>query len=244
MIPYLYGQFRPFTFRWGAKYFAPRLTGDKMKKFLAFILVTSIGYAQDVTLAFGYNLSGETNKSIYKYGTNGVNGTQKPHNGDTNFSPSVDLSYSRAVKGPLSIALGVSYDLSSNKAGSEYGLYSGTVYSSETEISNHYTIYIQPTYDLGHHTSVFATLGFDKATITTVDKNGLWVYNPGTFKKNTNGKTYGIGIQHNLNDKFNIQFSVKYTGYDDISFTTATGPVNFTQKVGSAGAGFSIGYKF
>lgn len=215
-----------------------------MKKLFALLLITSIAYAQDVTFALGYTLSGETNKATYKYGVNGVNGIQKPHNGDTNFSPSLDLSYSKNLTGPFGIAVGVSYDLTSSKAGSEYGLYSGTVYSSETEISNHYSVYIQPTYNLGHNTSVFATLGFDKADITTVDKNGQWVYNPGTFKKSTNGKTYGIGIQHDLNNRFNVQFSVKYTDFDEINFTTTNGPVNFSQKVGSAGAGFSVGYKF
>lgn len=215
-----------------------------MKNIIAILSLVSVAQAQDFTVAFGYNLSGDKTQSVYKYGNNASGGTQKPHNGDTNFSPSIDFSYSHKLSGPFSISAGVSYDLSTNKAGSEYGLYGTTVYSSTTEVSKHYTYYIQPTYDLGHHTSVFATLGFDKAKITTVDKGGYWVYNPGTFEKNVSGKTYGIGIQHELNENFNVQFSVKYTNFNEIAFSTTSGPVNFTQKVSSAVAGFQVGYKF
>jgi opacity protein-like surface antigen len=154
-------------------------------------------------------------------------------NGKNDFSSLIDLSYGVNLEKNFSLSIGGTYDLTKSKV----KLVDLNGDNVSTELKDHYSIYIQPTYLINDNTGIFGKLNYNFA------KNvGKITGNTETTTKNLEGWGYGLGIKTFLNANTFVQVEGNYVDYDTHSTTINDNVISVNPKVLSAL--ISIGYKF
>jgi opacity protein-like surface antigen len=154
-------------------------------------------------------------------------------NGKNDFSSLIDLSYGVNLEKNFSLSIGGTYDLTKSKV----KLVDLDGDNVSTELKDHYSIYIQPTYVINDNTGIFGKLNYNFA------KNvGKITGGTETSTKNLEGWGYGLGIKTFLNANTFVQVEGNYVDYDTHSVTIDDNVISVNPKVLSAL--ISIGYKF
>ena len=147
----------------------------------------------------------------------------------------IDLGYGF---GP--IAIGATYIPMKAKFGTGSGpdATSGTTITGE--LTDHYTIYIQPTYVVNKDAALFAKLAYAHADISTT--------NTTTASSSVEGWGYGVGLKTFLTPNTFVQVEGIYTDYDSIKGTKANSTGGTTTSVSAdlktVQALITLGYKF
>ena len=179
---------------------------------------------------------------------NGTKDTTKSYSDDV-FSGSIFAEYSIET-GNGSVTVGVDYipmdaDIdkrsitqSSIKAASSTAT-SGTN-SAEGTIENHFTFYIQPSFNIGA-SEIFATLGIAQADV--IGKSVSLSSTDISQSKTLEGIKYGVGLKHGLTDTTFLKASVSLTDYDAVSWTT-TNNTKGTADIENLDVSLSLGTSF
>jgi opacity protein-like surface antigen len=173
--------------------------------------------------------------------------TLTTENGKNNFSALIDLGYGIQLDKNFILTIGGTYDLTKSKAKPIDLVDAGIDSEDDTEITtlkselkDHYSLYVQPTYLLNDSTGLFAKLSYNHVKSTgTITVNNDSVNN----SKNLEGWGYGIGVKTFLDKNLYVQVEGGYVEYEKHT-------VNFDELVSSShkpkvlSALVSIGYKF
>lgn len=161
-------------------------------------------------------------------------------NGKNNFSSAVDLGYGFQVDKNLIISIGGTYDFTKSEVKPFRLVDTVETTTVSSELKDHYSIYIQPTYLVSDNTGIFAKLSYNFAKSSgkiTVDDVSV------SNSKDLEGWGYGIGSRIFLDKNLFFQVEGSYVEYD-------THKVIFDEDVTSShkpkvlSALISIGYKF
>ena len=110
------------------------------------------------------------------------------------------------------------------------------------DLKNHFTAYIQPSYNLGNGLAVFGKVGFSHADLE-ISSTGLSTDGTLNTKDKLEGYLAGIGIQKNIDKTMFVRFEGNYTDYDAVSYTNSEG-TKFTADPELWTAKISIGKSF
>jgi opacity protein-like surface antigen len=186
------------------------------------------------SIAIGGGYSSQT----YKGKFDGIDDLGDPFsfsmdNGKNDFTSLIDLSYGISVDKNFALAIGGTYDLTKSKV--DLINVDGT--KINTELKDHYSIYIQPTYVINDSTGVFGKLNYNFAKnvgkVTGVTE---------TSTKNLEGWGYGLGIKTFLSANTFVQLEGSYVDYNTHTATIDGDTISVNPEVLSAVV--SIGYKF
>ena len=110
------------------------------------------------------------------------------------------------------------------------------------DLKNHFTAYIQPSYNLGNGLAVFGKVGFSHADLE-ISSTGLSTDGTLNTKDKLEGYLAGIGIQKNIDKTMFVRFEGNYTDYDTVTYTNSEG-TRFTANPELWTAKISIGKSF
>ena len=96
--------------------------------------------------------------------------------------------------------------------------------SATLDLKNHFTAYIQPSYNLGNGLAVFGKIGYSHADLEISTTN---LSNSGTLNKKDDLEGYlvGLGVQKNIDKTMFVRFEANFTDYDTVSYTNSSGTV-------------------
>ena len=179
----------------------------------------------------------------------------------TNVIPGIDLNYGFALGNNFVLGIGATYDFSKTKTGGFD--FNGNINSEDSTLTinsnlkDHYSLYIQPTYVINKDSAFFAKVGRHYAK-SEVSSEGTGYLVPGAFgdsprKNNVEGWGYGLGLKTFLNSNFYIQAEAGIVEYDrvnlpyiiegsDADADLGNAPSSIKQK--TTNATISVGYKF
>jgi len=179
----------------------------------------------------------------------------------TNVIPGVDLNYGFALGNNFVLGIGATYDFSKTKTGGFD--FNGNINSEDSTLTinsnlkDHYSLYIQPTYVINKDSAFFAKVGRHYAK-SEVSSEGTGYLVSGAFgdsprKNNVEGWGYGLGLKTFLNSNFYIQAEAGIVEYDrvnlpfiiegsDVDAYLGNAPSSIKQK--TTNATISVGYKF
>ena len=179
----------------------------------------------------------------------------------TNVIPGIDLNYGFALGNNFVLGIGATYDFSKTKTGGFD--FNGNINSEDSTLTinsnlkDHYSLYIQPTYVINKDSAFFAKVGRHYAK-SEVSSEGTGYLVPGAFgdsprKNNYEGWGYGLGLKTLLNSNFYIQAEAGIVEYDrvnlpyiiegsDADADLGNAPSSIKQK--TTKATISVGYKF
>lgn len=127
----------------------------------------------------------------------------------------LDFSYNKAVSEQFLMGAGVTYDIGNASVGNMVDVAGGTTYTATSKVTNHYSVYVKPTFAVTEKVAVFAKLGYNFATMNFTDTNGemySWSSNYVNLNKNISGVGYGAGLIYMITD--NIFASGEYSTID------------------------------
>ena len=181
----------------------------------------------------------------------------------TNVIPGVDLNYGFAMGNNFVLGLGATYDFSKTKTGAftSNSLINGedATFSIDSNLKDHYSLYIQPTYVINKDSAMFAKVGrhYAKSSVKSAGgfNDGLTVGLLGddkTVSKNIEGWGFGLGLKTFLTSNLFVQFEGGIVEYDKINlpFTLDAGEGSVildntgSHKIKTTNAMVSLGYKF
>ena len=237
---------------------------------LAGLLATSNAFSQTTNFAgpslalSGAYVGGSSNINTGEFlndeifGGSGINAKL----GDqTNVIPGIDLNYGFALGNNFVLGIGAAYDFSKTKTGgfNFNGRISGedSTITLDSELKNHYSLYVQPTYVINKDSAFFAKVGRHYAK-SEVSSTGTGSFYAGAFgdsprKNNVEGWGYGLGLKTFLNSNFYIQAEAGIVEYDRVNlpfiidggnFDAANGSAPSSIKQKTTNATISVGYKF
>jgi opacity protein-like surface antigen len=165
-----------------------------------------------------------------------------------NFIAGVDFNYGFAIENNFVIGLGATYDFSKTKTGkstvSFFESEDEVTLTTNNELKNHYSLYVQPTYVINKNSAMFAKLAkhFAKASITesSVDPSGNVIL---STSENIEGWGYGLGLKTFLSNNIFVQAEAGIINYEKYE-TTNTNPGVTSFKPEIVNATISVGYKF
>ena len=160
-------------------------------------------------------------------------------NGKNNFSSTLDLAYGFQIDKNLTISIGGTYDLTKSEV-KPFKAEDAEVLVLTSELKDHYSIYIQPTYVVADNTGIFAKLSYNFAkSIGKISLDDESVSN----SKNLEGWGYGIGTRTFLDKNLYFQVEGSYVEYETHKVTFDS-DVSSSHKPKVLSALVSIGYKF
>lgn len=185
-------------------------------------------------LADNYNigLSGSYG-SFEATGNQTKDGVTKNAEGDATFPfASIFIEYNKTMSKEWDIAFGLDYIPFSAEIDSRSDTQTNNMTSNDVtgtrnatlDLRNHFTAYIQPSYNLGNGLAVFGKVGFSHADLKITTTN---LSNSGTLNKDDQLQGYlaGIGVQKNIDKTMFVRFEANYTDYDSVSYTNSSGTV-------------------
>jgi hypothetical protein len=113
---------------------------------------------------------------------------------------------------------------------------SGDVSNAQLELSKLYNVYIQPGIAVGNNTSIFATLGYSRASVSGT--------NITISDSHIHGVKYGVGERTFVNNNTFVQVEASLTDYKSISGSNIGGTNTATAKPKVVAGLVSVGYKF
>jgi len=166
-------------------------------------------------------------------GSETKDGIKKNRSGDSEFPfASIFVEYNKTMSKEWDVAFGLDYipfsaeidsrsdTQTNNMTGNDV---SGTR-SATLDLKNHFTAYIQPSYNLGDGLAVFGKVGFSHADLKITTTN---LSNSGTLNKDDKLEGYlaGIGVQKNIDKTMFVRFEANYTDYNSVAYTNSSGTV-------------------
>ena len=199
-------------------------------------------------LADNYNigLSGSYGK-FEASGDQTKDGVKKNESGDAEFPfASIFVEYNKTMSKEWDVAFGLDYIPFSAEIDdrSQTNTDSGTTGTRKAtlDLKNHFTAYIQPSYNLGNGLAVFGKVGFSHADLE-ISSTGLSTDGTLNSKDRLEGYLAGIGIQKNIDKTMFVRFEGNYTDYDTVTYTNSEG-TRFTANPELWTAKISIGKSF
>ena len=179
-------------------------------------------------LADNYNvgLSGSYG-SFEASGSETKDGIKKNREGDAAFPfASIFVEYNKTMSKEWDVAFGLDYipfsaEIDSRSDTQTNDTTTGSR-SATLDLKNHFTAYIQPSYNLGNGLAVFGKIGYSHADLEISTSN---LSNSGTLNKKDDLEGYlaGIGIQKNIDKTMFVRFEANYTDYDTVTYTNSNG---------------------
>ena len=243
---------------------------------LVSLIISSATYAQttnfvgpSVALSGSYVGGSSEFKTGTGFGTLSLgDGIDSKLGDQTNVIPGVDLNYGFAMGNNFVLGLGATYDFSKTKTGAftSNSLINGedATFSIDSNLKDHYSLYIQPTYVINKDSAMFAKVGrhYAKASVKSAggfdtgagDIVGL-LGDDKTVSKNIEGWGFGLGLKTFLTSNLFVQLEGGIVEYDktklpfrsvvdlgegDVIFEDNTG----SHKIKTTNAMVSLGYKF
>jgi opacity protein-like surface antigen len=156
---------------------------------------------------------------------------KKNQSGDAEFPfASIFVEYNKTMSKEWDVAFGLDYiplstEIDSRSETNTDLTESTTVTGSRSatiDLRNHFTAYIQPSYNLGNGLAVFGKVGFSHADLKVTSAN---LSGKGTLNKDDTLEGYlaGIGIQKNIDKTMFVRFEANYTDYDTVTYTNSSG---------------------
>jgi opacity protein-like surface antigen len=237
---------------------------------LAGLLATSNAFSQTTNFAgLSLALSGSYvgGSSEFKTGEafaflSGGDGIDSKLGDQTNVIPGVDLNYGFAMGNNFVLGLGATYDFSKTKTGGFTSNYfindEDATFTIDSNLKNHYSLYIQPTYVINKDSAMFAKVGrhYAKASVKSAGgfiSEGVSVGLLGddvTVSEKIEGWGFGLGLKTFLTSNLFVQLEGGIVEYDKINlpFRLSVAP-EFDDNAGShkiktTNAMVSVGYKF
>jgi len=237
---------------------------------LVSLIISSATYAQTTNFVGpSVALSGSYvgGSSEFKTGTgfsilSGGDGIDSKLGDQTNVIPGVDLNYGFAMGNNFVLGLGATYDFSKTKAGAftSNSLINGedATFSIDSNLKDHYSLYIQPTYVINKDSAMFAKVGrhYAKASVKSAggfDAGPLTVGLLGddvTVSEKIEGWGFGLGLKTFLTSNLFVQFEGGIVEYDKINLPFRLSGVGElddnagSHKIKTTNATVSVGYKF
>lgn len=137
--------------------------------------------------------------------------------------------------------IGASYDLNSIRTG-ESTNNSGGYFSAKSKASNHYSVYVQPTYALSENNALFAKVGYHSTRIELGDNGQLIAGGITTYKNTLNGIGYGFGLMTFLERDIFLKTELEIVQYQKAHVPSAAGDVSY--KLNTVSGILSLGYRF
>jgi hypothetical protein len=202
---------------------------------IASLLITSAATAQIKNQGFNVNLTGgvigvATSGSF----TDSNSATSSGTLGKETAYGEIGAGYTMSMGGDGVVDFGFSYVPTKAKISGSAD--SGTVTNATLELSKIYNVYIQPGVAIGNNTSIFAKLGYARASVSG-DNITL-------SDSHIHGLKYGIGERTFVNNNTFVQVEASLTDYKSISGSNIGGTNTATAKPKVVAGLVSVGYKF
>jgi opacity protein-like surface antigen len=160
-------------------------------------------------------------------GSQTKDGIKKNASGDAEFPfASIFVEYNKTMSKEWDVAFGLDYipfstEIDSRSETDTNDSTTGTR-SATIDLKNHFTAYIQPSYNLGNGLAVFGKIGYSHADLEVSSKNlnGFGTLNK---KDDLEGYLVGIGMQKNIDKTLFVRFEANYTDYDTVTYTNSSG---------------------
>ena len=237
---------------------------------LAGLLATSNSFSQTTNFAglslalSGSYVGGSSKVNTGEYlneGLFGSSGINAKLGDQTNVIPGIDLNYGFALGNNFVLGIGATYDFSKTKTGGfDFGSYingEDSTLTVDSELKDHYSLYIQPTYVINKDSAFFAKVGrhYAKSEVSSAGTGLLYggAFGDSPRKNNVEGWGYGLGLKTFLNSNFYVQAEAGIVEYDRVNLPLLSGGDNIDALLGTApssikqkttNATISVGYKF
>lgn len=175
------------------------------------------------SLGFGLSLTGASNNiaspELAKTPINSVADL-----GQTSALATIDMSYGFSVAPKYVLAVGASYDFGDTDL--------GTVADPVLRMrgNDHYSIYLQPTYELSDTTAVFGKLGYHamKGALDCAICDG----GGSSYSRDLHGVGFGAGVKTFLSERVYLQVEAQHIEYNTVNSSWTIGqasnvPVDF-----------------
>ena len=194
----------------------------------------------------------------------GGDGVDSKLGDQTNVIPGVDLNYGFAMGNNFVLGIGATYDFSKTKTGGFTSNYfindEDATFTIDSNLKDHYSLYIQPTYVINKDSAMFAKVGrhYAKSSVKSAggfNFGGVTVGLLGddkTVSKNIEGWGFGLGLKTFLTSNLFVQFEGGIVEYDKINLPFSLVDVESgivldntgSHKIKTTNAMVSLGYKF
>jgi opacity protein-like surface antigen len=184
----------------------------------------------------------------------------------TNVIPGVDLNYGFAMGNNFVLGLGATYDFSKTKTGGFTSNYringEDATFTIDSNLKDHYSLYIQPTYVINKDSAMFAKVGRHYAKSSVKSAGGFTATYEGssflagllgddkTVSKNIEGWGFGLGLKTFLTSNLFVQLEGGIVEYDKINLPFSLDAIDTwddntgSHKIKTTNAMVSVGYKF
>jgi hypothetical protein len=118
-------------------------------------------------------------------------------------------------------------------------------YTAKAEISDHFSIYLEPTFYAKDNLGLYVKGGVSRVTINTLESIAVGADSSTYGNEDVFGTIMGVGAR--IQSAGGVFFKLEYTetDYEDITLTSTTGNKNkITADADQDAVNFSIGYKF
>jgi opacity protein-like surface antigen len=164
-------------------------------------------------------------------GSQTKDGIKKNESGDAEFPfASIFVEYNKTMSKQWDVAFGLDYipfsteidDRSDTDTDISTGSNVTGNRNAKLELKNHFTAYIQPSYNLGNGLALFGKVGYSHADL---EIKTTPLSNQGTLNKKDDLEGYlvGLGVQKNIDKTMFVRFEANYTDYDTVAYTNSGG---------------------
>ena len=142
----------------------------------------------------------------------------------------IDVGYSYKVNKDWSMGVGATYDMGKAKAG----------YVDDTDLDlhistkNHYSVYVQPSFNLNANTAVFGKVGYHSIKLEVFDGNDVG----GNDSQTLHGVGYGFGVRTMATKNIYVQAEVQWVDYKAKTDAVDTNKLKTTSGI------ITVGYQY
>jgi opacity protein-like surface antigen len=171
--------------------------------------------------------------------------------GDAEFPfASIFVEYNKTMSKEWDVAFGLDYipfsteidDRSDTDTDISTGVTTTGTRKAQLDLKNHFTAYIQPSYNLGNGLALFGKVGYSHADLE-IKSTALSTQGTLNKKDDLEGYLVGLGVQKNIDKTMFVRFEANYTDYDTVTYTNSSG-TRFTADPELWTAKISIGKSF
>jgi opacity protein-like surface antigen len=168
--------------------------------------------------SIGINSGFESNHMAINTNSINLGGHSSPFN--------LNGSYTFLISPTMTVATGLTYDLTDAKAATFSGGYA--------KLKNHYALNIEPGYALSENTLGYLKVAYHSATSSTTLTST-------TYTKSVTGWGYGLGAKHKLDKNLFINIEIQQVGYNAYTNTNiSSGAITHTSTFGAIGLGYQF----
>ena len=184
-------------------------------------------------------------------GSETKDGIKKNREGDAEFPfASIFVEYNKTMSKEWDVAFGLDYipfsteidDRSDTDTDISTGVTTTGTRKAQLDLKNHFTAYIQPSYNLGNGLAVFGKVGYSHADLE-IKTAALSTQGTLNKKDDLEGYLVGLGVQKNIDKTMFVRIEANYTDYSSVTYTNTSG-TQFTADPELWAAKISIGKSF